>query len=113
MTDLPSGTVTFLFSDIEGSTRLWEEHPDAMREALPEGVELVDLGEHRLRDVAAPIHVFQVSHPALPREFPRLRSVQTAVGNLPSQLTSFVGRDEELGALAQALGRSRLVTLTG
>ena len=34
MTDLPSGTVTFLFSDIEGSTRLWEEHPDAMRECL-------------------------------------------------------------------------------
>src|SRR5262249_8324121 len=34
MTGLPSGTVTFLFSDIEGSTRLWEEHPDAMRDAL-------------------------------------------------------------------------------
>ena len=34
MTDLPSGTVTFLFSDIEGSTRLWEEHPDAMQECL-------------------------------------------------------------------------------
>ena len=34
MTELPSGTVTFLFTDLEGSTRLWEEHPDAMREAL-------------------------------------------------------------------------------
>src|SRR6478735_3498897 len=34
MTELPSGTVTFLFTDVEGSTRLWEEHPDAMREAL-------------------------------------------------------------------------------
>ena len=31
---LPSGTVTFLFTDIEGSTRLWEQHPDAMRAAL-------------------------------------------------------------------------------
>src|SRR5580765_1095868 len=34
MTELPTGTVTFLFTDIEGSTRLWEEHPDAMRDAL-------------------------------------------------------------------------------
>jgi class 3 adenylate cyclase len=32
--ELPSGTVTFLFTDLEGSTRLWEEHPEAMREAL-------------------------------------------------------------------------------
>ena len=34
MAALPSGTVTFLFTDIEGSTRLWDEHPDAMRDAL-------------------------------------------------------------------------------
>ncbi len=34
MTDLPTGTVTFLFTDLEGSTRLWEQHPDAMRDAL-------------------------------------------------------------------------------
>ena len=34
MPELPSGTVTFLFTDIEGSTRLWEEHPEAMKAAL-------------------------------------------------------------------------------
>ena len=34
MPELPSGTVTFLFTDIEGSTRLWEEHPEAMQAAL-------------------------------------------------------------------------------
>jgi len=34
MPDLPSGTITFLFTDIEGSTRLWEEHPELMRGAL-------------------------------------------------------------------------------
>ena len=34
MAELPAGTVTFLFSDIEGSTRLWESSPDSMRESL-------------------------------------------------------------------------------
>ena len=34
MSSLPTGTITFLFTDIEGSTRLWEEHPEAMRTAL-------------------------------------------------------------------------------
>src|SRR5438876_3657979 len=34
MAELPTGTVTFLFTDIEGSTRLWEQHPEAMRAAL-------------------------------------------------------------------------------
>ena len=34
MTELPAGTVTFLFTDLEGSMRLWEEHPEAMRSTL-------------------------------------------------------------------------------
>ena len=45
MSELPSGTVTFLFTDIEGSTRLWEEHPDAMRDALARHDELSARGD--------------------------------------------------------------------
>ena len=41
MAELPSGTVTFLFTDIEGSTRLWQEHPEAMRPALARHDEIV------------------------------------------------------------------------
>jgi class 3 adenylate cyclase len=223
MPELPTGTVTFLFSDIEGSTRLWEEHPEAMRGALArhdallteaviarggtvvkttgdgihavfpvaeDGVaaavagqralgseawgdtgpirvrmglhtgvaeqrdgdyfgsvlnraarlmsvahggqvvvsqlterlvrdslgpdlDLVDLGDHRLRDLAEPMHVFQVTHPELGRDFPPLRSLDVASGNLPVQISSFVGRERELQRLRGLVDSKRLLTLTG
>ena len=221
--ELPSGTVTFLFTDLEGSTRLWEQYPEAMRPALerhdallrdaveqhggnvvkttgdglhgvftttrdaldaalaaqgalaaepwglpgelrvrmglhtgdavvrdgdyygpatnraarvmaaahggqvvvshateeivrdslPDDVALVDLGEHRLPDLARPERIFQVVAAGLRREFPPLRSLDAMPGNLPSQLTSFVGREVEREAIADALLASRLVTVTG
>jgi predicted ATPase/class 3 adenylate cyclase/DNA-binding SARP family transcriptional activator len=222
---LPSGTVTLLFSDVEGSTRLWENHPDEMQGALarhdellrssivesgghvfktvgdafcavfasperalaaavaaqrelgrerwpektvlqvrmglhsgvcqerdgdyfgptvnrtarlaatawggqvvvsgataalvadlvPEGVSLLDLGEHRLRDLGRPEQVFQLEAAGLQRDFPPLRSVTSAERrhNLPQALTSFVGRTRELADLRARLEGGRLVTLTG
>ena len=223
MAELPTGTVTFLFTDLEGSTRLWEEQPQAMRAALARhdevlrgaveaqgglvvkttgdglhavfgsaegavaaavagqqalaeerweatgplrvrmgvhtgegelrdddyfgpalnwaarlmaighggqvlvsnvtaelvehelgaGVELVDLGEHRLRDLSRPERVFQLVAPGLEVEFLPLRSVDVLPTNLPVQLTSFVGRAEEVKAVEALLGEHRMVTLTG
>ena len=220
MGELPSGTVTFLFTDLEASTRLWEEHPDAMQPASARhdellrdavaghaghvvkttgdgihavfatahdaldaavamqlglgeerigemvrlrvrigvhtceaqhrdgdyfgsevnraarlmsiahggqvvvsastrsllrdtSVELVDLGEHRLRDLTMAERVFEVRAPGLPAGFPPLQSLDAFPGNLPRQLTSFVGREHELAAIAKALEESRLVTVTG
>jgi predicted ATPase/class 3 adenylate cyclase len=220
MAELPAGTVTFLFTDLEGSTRLWELYPDAMkvasarhdallrevieahhgsivkmtgdgahavfasaRDALDAavfvqerlrsmawdnteplkvrmglhtaetemrdgdyfgsevnraarlmniahggqivvsaataslaeaaGIELHDLGEHRLAGLSRPERVWQVSAPGQGSEFPPLRSLDARPGNLPRQMTSFVGRDAEVAEVA-ALVRSRpLVTLTG
>ena len=220
MAELPTGTVTFLFTDLEGSTRLWELYPDAMKAALARhdallrdaveahtgfvvkmtgdgahavfatardaldaavlvqrrlgatvwdqteplkvrmglhtaetevrdgdyfggevnraarlmgiahggqivvsaataslvgaaGVELRDLGEHRLAGLSRPERVWQVCAPELTSEFPPLRSLDALPGNLPRQMTSFVGRDAEVAEVA-ALVRSRpLVTLTG
>ena len=42
MSNLPTGTVTFLFTDIEGSTKLWEQRPDEMRAALVRHDELIE-----------------------------------------------------------------------
>lgn len=223
MAELPSGTVTFLFTDLEGSTRLWEQHPSAMvpalerhdallrdaveqaagivvkttgdglhgvftstraaleaavvaqralateawdvpgglrvrmglhtgdatardgdyygaatnraarvmssahggqivvshateeilRDVLSEDIGLVDLGEHRLPDLARPERIYQVVAAGLPREFPPLRALDAVPGNLPGQLASFVGRAVEREAIADALLTSRLVTITG
>jgi predicted ATPase/class 3 adenylate cyclase len=223
VSELPTGTVTFLFTDLEGSSRLWEEYPEAMkgalarhdvilrdavgdhggqvvkttgdgvhavfgraedavaaaveaqravdaerwpepgrlrvrmglhtgtaesrdgdyfgpalnraarltalahggqalvsqateavvRDALAGGVELEDLGEHRLRDLSRPERVFQLVHPDLPREFPPLRSLVAVPGNLPVQVTSFVGREGELERVAYELENGAIITLTG
>ncbi|MCJ7673382.1 MAG: adenylate/guanylate cyclase domain-containing protein, partial [Acidimicrobiia bacterium] len=213
MSDLPTGTVTFLFTDLEGSTRLWEEHPEAMRDALarhdeilrdavekraghvvkttgdglhaafalasdgvvaaldaqralvaedwvlPEplkvrmglhvgGAELrggdyygpavnraarvsaaahggqivasaatadlvrdylapevglLDLGEHRLRDLGRSERIVQITHPDLPSEFPPLRSLDAYPGNLPVQRSAFIGRTDDLAEVRAAL----------
>jgi predicted ATPase/class 3 adenylate cyclase len=79
---------------------------------LPAGVELLDLGEHRLKDLARPERLFQVSADGLEREFPPLRTLDVTPNNLPSQVTTFVGRGEvEVGATL--LQSTRLLTLTG
>jgi predicted ATPase/class 3 adenylate cyclase len=83
------------------------------RDALDDGVNLADLGEHRLRDLARPERVFQVTRPDLPSEFPALRSVDAFPTNLPFQFTEFVGRDADLAAVSKALEDSRVVTLIG
>jgi predicted ATPase/class 3 adenylate cyclase len=220
MSELPVGTVTFVFTDLEGSTRLWEQYPDAMQDALARhddilgaivhahdghivkttgdglhavfpsaheavdaavamqralvaeqfagtgalrvrigvhtceahhrngdyygsgvnraarlmsvahggqivlssatsellrdaSVELVDLGEHRLRDLAQAERIFEVRAEGLPSGFPPLRSLDAFPGNLPVQVSSFVGREAELVRVDKALEEARVVTLTG
>jgi len=205
----PSGVVTFLFTDVEGSTRRWEADADAMRAALVvhdkvlrtaieaydgflfshtgdgfvaafasptsavnaaidaqrelglpvrmglatgeaelrdgdyfgtvlnraarvmaaghggqillaestagllSGVDLLDLGPRRLRDLPTPVQVFQVQAEGLPEDFPPLRTLDPSPGNLRPQTTSFIGRECELDEVQAAVKAHRLVTLTG
>jgi predicted ATPase/class 3 adenylate cyclase len=76
-------------------------------------VSLLDLGVHRLKDLAQPERVYQVVHPDLPTEFPPLGSLEGFPNNLPAQLSSFLGREETLRAVQEVVDASRLVTLTG
>ena len=205
----PSGVVTFLFTDVEGSTRRWEADADGMRQALAahdevlhgaierhggwlfkhtgdgvcaafasprsavdaavaaqralalpvrmglatgeaelrgadyfgavlnraarlmaaghggqillaestagllSGVDLIDLGPRRLRDLPTPVGVFQVRAPGLRTDFPPLRALDVSPGNLRPAVTSFIGRESEVAEVRSALRTHRLVTLTG
>jgi predicted ATPase/class 3 adenylate cyclase len=86
---------------------------DLVAGRLPADAELVDLGAHRLRGLTEPERIYQVCHPALDREFPRLRTVEGPDDHLPTQLTSFIGRTRELREVMDLLNEHRLVTLSG
>ncbi len=71
-----------------------------------------DLGEHSLKDVSRPERIYQVVAPGLRDSFPPLRTAGSVAGNLPEQVTSFIGRAELADAEA-LLQRTRLLTMTG
>jgi predicted ATPase/class 3 adenylate cyclase len=84
-----------------------------VREHLPENTSLLDLGEHRLKNLSRPENIFQLNAPDLPSDFPPLQSLNKIPNNLPTQLTSFIGRDKEMAEIQSLLASARLVTLTG
>ena len=86
---------------------------ELIRDGLDAGVDLLDLGEHRLRDLSRPERVFQVHASGLTPTFPRLVSLDAFPGNLPVQANVFVGRHEEVAQVAALLAQSPVVTLTG
>ena len=80
---------------------------------LLSGIDLLDLGPRRLRDLPAAVGMFQVRASGLRTDFPPLRTLDTAPGNLRPAPSSFIGRESELDAVATELKSHRLVTLTG
>jgi predicted ATPase len=80
---------------------------------LLSGVDLIDLGPRRLRDLPNAVGVFQVHAPGLHTDFPPLRALDVSPGNLRPQTTSLIGRESEVTELEAAVRKHRLVTLTG
>ncbi|HVE93412.1 MAG TPA: adenylate/guanylate cyclase domain-containing protein [Acidimicrobiales bacterium] len=81
--------------------------------SLPEASTWTDLGEHTLKDIVHPVHLFQLAHPRLNADVSPPRSQGAAGSNLPEPLTSFVGRDDEVASLIASVTTERLVTIVG
>jgi hypothetical protein len=88
---------------------------ELVRDALPEGTKLRDLGERRLKDLFRPEGVFQAVTPGLPSSFPLLKTLDARMNNLPAQPTPLVGLERELREVYGLLREEevRLLTLTG
>jgi predicted ATPase/class 3 adenylate cyclase len=86
---------------------------DGVTAGLLSGVELMSMGDRRLRDIVKPVAIHQVRAPGLAVDFPPLRTVDPTPGNLRPSSTSFVGREIELAEVETALKAHRLVTLIG
>ncbi len=88
---------------------------ELVKHDLQDGVGLRDLGEHRLKDLQRPSHLYQLVIADLPADFPPLKTLDSRPNNLPVQLTQLIGREQEVAAVQNLLQREdvRLVTLTG
>jgi class 3 adenylate cyclase len=96
-----------------GQVLLTKATRDLVAGRLGGGFALQRLGEFRLRDLAEPELIYQLTHADLPVDFPPIGTLADRTGNLPLQLSSFIGRARELEQTTGALSQARLVTLTG
>jgi len=97
-----------------GQTVLSAPTEQLVEDRLPAGAWLNDLGSHPVRDLPRPMRVAQLCHPDLRNDFPPLRAAKTmAAHTLPTQLTTFIGRGEQINEIRQLLCDNRLMTLTG
>ncbi len=96
-----------------GQTLLSAATAGLIRRDPGDGLSLIDLGEHRFKDLGERDRVYQLVGDGLHADFPRIRSLESVPNNLPDQLTSFVGRQQELADVIEVIAENRLVTLTG
>lgn len=86
---------------------------DLTRDSLPAQAQLIDMGECTLKDILHPEQLYQLTAADLPAEFPPLKTLEAFNHNLPTQLTSFIGREKEIDELKKLIAEHRMVTLAG
>jgi predicted ATPase/class 3 adenylate cyclase len=96
-----------------GQVLLSDDTARLVERAMPNGVRVRSLGEHRLKDLAGAERLHQLDIEGLQTQFAPPRSIEARPSNLPAELTSFVGRDAEIASVERLLEGARLVTLTG
>ncbi len=96
-----------------GQTILSAAAAELARPALPPEATLLDLGTHRLKDLAEPEPIAQLVVPDLPSEFPPLRSLDASRNNLPTQLMPLIGREDVVAQIGELVSAHRLVTIVG
>ena len=98
-----------------GQVLLSQTTRDLVEHALPDGVTLLDLGVHRLKDISQPDQIFQLTIAGLPANFPPLKTLERRPDTLPFQATPFIGRSRELAHLQLLLDppEPRLLTIAG
>src|SRR6266566_6566556 len=79
-----------------GQILLSQTTRDLVEQHLPESESLRDLGAYRLKDLAHKSHLYQLVTPDLPADFPSLKTLDSYAHNLPVQLTSLIGREQEV-----------------
>ena len=96
-----------------GQVLVSETTHSLVEHSLPAELSVRDLGVHRLKDLARPERLYQLVIDGVPDVFPALRTLDAIPNNLPTQLTSFVGRDADVAEAKHLLAGNRLLTLTG
>ena len=96
-----------------GQTLLSAALYEQVQAHLPSDVEVRDMGERRLRSITRPQHIYQILAAGLPSQFPPLKTLDEFHTNLPAQLTSFIGREKEIGDVKDLIKTHRLITLIG
>ena len=84
-----------------------------LRDVLPSEISLRELGSYRLKDLSLSETTYQVVGPELRPEFPALTSVDSHPNNLPSRISTFVGREEELEELRSRVSDRAIITIVG
>ena len=96
-----------------GQILLSNTSADLIQDQLPDDVSLRDMQENLLKGWTSPEHLWQVVASDVRQDFPPLSTRNANPNNLPMQMTSFVGREQQIAEVTRSLAKSRLVTLTG